>query len=308
MAHVAIDTNLWDTEDACALGDALRDRDAWRFLVRIWAWGIDSDCSTGRIVVDAERLKSIAGFVGDADEFLRALIDTGWLKPTEPRGYRMRGWDRNKRFFEKKKQARARQKAYREKKEKDASRNASRDALHARDVAPDPTPSPTTTRSNTITNQSEIGQTSLEIDTQSKLSVNIQTVWGAYREYHPHCAGTLKSSRKEYKLLAARLKDGFTIPQLIQAVQGYHVNPYHCGENDTGTKYQSFELIMRNSVQVENGIRYANGTSQTKPKPQGNYAKVIEELGLAEENGDDENERLPKMHGAFAGLLSDGSK
>jgi len=164
----------------------------------------------------------------------------------------------------------------------------------------------------TITDQPVGCQSSLPVETKpdkkSELSVKIQTVWGAFRQYHPHCAGTLKSSRKEYKLLAARLKDGFTVPQLIQAVKGYHVNPYHCGENDTGTKYQSFELIMRNSVQVENGIRYANGSARTKPKTESNYLKSIEILNEYRERSGDENEGLRQMHGGFAGILPDGSE
>jgi len=145
-------------------------------------------------------------------------------------------------------------------------------------------------------------------DEQSARSVKIQTVWTAYREYHPQCAGTLKSSRKEYKLLVARLGDDFSVPQLIQAIHGYHTSPHHCGQNESGTVYQSFELIMRDSVHVENGIRYANGSAQAKPKTKSNYLKSIEMLSKHRERDGDEDEGLRQVHDGFAGILSDGSE
>ena len=47
----------------------------------------------------------------------------------------------------------------------------------------------------------------------------------------------------------------FLLPQaatadLKTAIDGCHRSPHHCGENDRGAKYQSLELIMRDSKHV----------------------------------------------------------
>lgn len=89
-------------------------------------------------------------------------------------------------------------------------------------------------------------------------SREIQTVWQKYREHHPACPGTLKQSRKEYKAIKGYLADKeYTVSQLCQAIDGYHLDPYHCGVNPDGTKYLSLELIMRDSGHVLKGIEFA---------------------------------------------------
>ena len=95
-------------------------------------------------------------------------------------------------------------------------------------------------------------------DVLSSQSADIQTVWGAYREEHPSCTATLKSSRKEYKLIQARLRDGFSVSDLVAAVRGYHRSPFHNGLNDSGKKYLGLELMMRDAPHVEAGIEMAN--------------------------------------------------
>ena len=95
-------------------------------------------------------------------------------------------------------------------------------------------------------------------DTKTTTSVAVQTVWGAYREFHPSCAGIIKSTRKEYRLILARMKDGFSVPDLIKAIHGYHRSPFHNGMNDSGKKYLGLELMVRDSPHVEAGIEMAD--------------------------------------------------
>lgn len=96
-------------------------------------------------------------------------------------------------------------------------------------------------------------------------SLQIQTVWAKYREHHPSCPGTLKQARKEYRLARDRLRD-FTVAQLCSAIDGYHRSPFHCGDNDQGTKHLGFELIMRDVGHVTKGIEMAEDPKLGQPR------------------------------------------
>jgi uncharacterized protein YdaU (DUF1376 family) len=86
----------------------------------------------------------------------------------------------------------------------------------------------------------------------------VQAVFEHYRAYHPRAFLAPKADSKEYRLIQARLREGSTVEDLCKAIDGYHRSPWHCGVNDSGTKYQSLELIMRNGSNVTKGIGYAD--------------------------------------------------
>ena len=89
---------------------------------------------------------------------------------------------------------------------------------------------------------------------ESVPSVVIDDIWSWYKRHHSR-AGK-KMGAKEAKLCRARLKD-FSPDDIKLAIDGYHRSPYHCGQNDTGTKYQSLELILRDNGKVQRGIEFA---------------------------------------------------
>lgn len=64
--------------------------------------------------------------------------------------------------------------------------------------------------------------------------------------YHP----TSRPGDRERDLILARLKEGYSVNDLLKAVDGCHVSPFHCGENERGMKYQSLGLIVRDSKHV----------------------------------------------------------
>lgn len=86
----------------------------------------------------------------------------------------------------------------------------------------------------------------------------VAAVVAAYQEYHPRA----KPASKERKLIRARLGEGRTVDELIEAIHGCHVSPHHCGENDTGTVYQSLELIVRDAKHVDMFIECWNARGQ----------------------------------------------
>lgn len=61
-------------------------------------------------------------------------------------------------------------------------------------------------------------------------------------------------SEKTTKLITARLKDGFTIGLLREAIDGCSKTPHNMGVNDRNTRYDSLELILRDGENVNRFI------------------------------------------------------
>ena len=72
-----------------------------------------------------------------------------------------------------------------------------------------------------------------------------------------------RPGEKERRLYAARRKEGYSDEDLCLAIDGCHQSPFHAGENERRQKYQSLELIFRDSSQVAKFIELA----QTGPPP-----------------------------------------
>lgn len=75
-----------------------------------------------------------------------------------------------------------------------------------------------------------------------------------YKSHHPKS----KAGQPEKAKIAARLREGFTVDELCQAIDGNHISPFHCGENAQGTRYHKIGLIFRSADQVQQFIGMAD--------------------------------------------------
>lgn len=80
--------------------------------------------------------------------------------------------------------------------------------------------------------------------------VVIDEVLCRYIDFHEKA----RPGEKERKRIAARLCEGFSLDDLLMAIEGNHASPFHCGENADGKKYHSLELIFRNADKVTSFI------------------------------------------------------
>ena len=87
----------------------------------------------------------------------------------------------------------------------------------------------------------------------------VREVFDYWREVMGHPDAKLKAGSKRARAIRARLKDGYTVEQLKQAVDGCRASPHHRGQNATGTVYDDLELICRDDVHVEQFMAKANG-------------------------------------------------
>ncbi len=99
---------------------------------------------------------------------------------------------------------------------------------------------------------------------------DVRQVFDHYRTHHPKSHPKPASASKEWRLIAARLKEGYSAADLCAAIDGCHKSPFHCGENDRGQKYHNLELIVRDGSQVAKFIE-----CNANPPPSGLSAKTI---------------------------------
>ena len=91
----------------------------------------------------------------------------------------------------------------------------------------------------------------------------VKKVIDHYRTHHPRFRG----GEKEKRLISARLKDGYSVQELIEAIDGCHLSKYHSGDNDRANKYQSLELIVRDSKHVTQFLEiYDDSKSRSSAK------------------------------------------
>jgi hypothetical protein len=102
-------------------------------------------------------------------------------------------------------------------------------------------------------------------------------------------SNTIFSGDRKTKVLA-RLREGYTVDQLKQAIDGYSQSSFHRGENPRGVAYDDLELICRSGAKVEQGIELA--TRRTTPTTPGTTRHSVSreyDDGIQWHNNDDDD-------------------
>jgi len=80
-----------------------------------------------------------------------------------------------------------------------------------------------------------------------------------------------KLTAKRRQRISARLKEGYGVDQIKQAIDGCLKSPHHMGQNDTGTVYDDIELICRSGEKLEqfsNNVAKLSPVSKSRPQPE----------------------------------------
>ena len=78
-------------------------------------------------------------------------------------------------------------------------------------------------------------------------------VFDHWRSCHGHTRAVLDTKRRA--LVNARLKD-YSEADLCQAISGYLNSPHHMGQNDTSTRYDAIDLLLRDAKHVDMGLGF----------------------------------------------------
>ena len=121
----------------------------------------------------------------------------------------------------------------------------------------------------------------------------IDAVCEFYKTYHPRA----RPGGKAKRLIRARLAN-WTIDDLCRAIDGCHRSPFHSGENDSQTKYQSLELILRDDGQVQKFIELPEHPPPVlSKKTQRNAAAIKNFVKRSSDNGSERPKQIRNHDG-----------
>lgn len=91
----------------------------------------------------------------------------------------------------------------------------------------------------------------------------VDTVFAFWKQTMGHERAVLDTKRR--RVIDGRLKDGYTVESLCQAIKGCSMSPFHMGENDRKTRYDGLDLILRNAEKVDQFIGYTKSPPAAQP-------------------------------------------
>jgi hypothetical protein len=89
---------------------------------------------------------------------------------------------------------------------------------------------------------------------QGEATIVASVVFEHWQKVHNHPDSRLSDARRRVILKA--LKD-YSADQLCESISGYKNSPFHMGQNDRGTVYDSLELMLRDAQKIDAGLAFA---------------------------------------------------
>ena len=247
-----VDPDFLDHWRVVMLCDQLDDR-APIYVLRLW-----SHCQLRRqdtFSMPADGIKAVCRYNGSAEELEAALIECGFLV-RDGESVQVAGWaEKNAKLLA-------------------AWRNGSAGGRPAKETQQEPKPNPP------LTNKSRVDKS--RVDKSRKHEID--KVVDAYRLVHPRS----RPGKKERRLIADRLGDGFSTDDLIAAIKGNSASPFHCGENENRKRYQTLELIVRDASKVQSFLELSEkppAAAQLAPKNRRTKTAISDWIAQGGRNG-----------------------
>ncbi len=89
-------------------------------------------------------------------------------------------------------------------------------------------------------------------NTQESADFTIDLFFQHWQIIHDYKRARLDEKRR--KLIKDRLKDGYSLQDLADAVSGCFLSAFHMGDNDRGNRFNDLGLILRDSAHVDRFI------------------------------------------------------
>ena len=100
---------------------------------------------------------------------------------------------------------------------------------------------------------------------------------------------------KRRKAVEARLNDGYSVEDLLRAIEGCSRTPHNMGQNDRGERFDDLELICRDAAHVDRFRATAAATGPSAPV-RDDHEALLEAVEIAKGLGDPQ---LPKQLEAY---------
>jgi hypothetical protein len=96
---------------------------------------------------------------------------------------------------------------------------------------------------------------------------DVVAVFDYWRSKTGHTNAKLCAKRR--RLIAARLREGYSAADLCQAIDGNQASPFHQGENEHGRVFDAIELIFRSAEKVDGFIKCLSAPKRARSSGNG---------------------------------------
>ncbi len=229
-------------ELAAVLG--IEEARAMGHLVFLWRWSLSrpADLELSGIVQGQTAVAQVeagARWRGTRGEFVEALIELGLITEDGAQVLRVKGLDRYREQLSKRAQDRER---------KEAARLLGRPEDVRRTSIGQTTDETRQTQTQTQTQKKE--QLPLSTQAAPEVDPRPERVFEHWRRVMGKRSTTVFDAKRR-KAVEGRLRDGYSVEELCQAVDGCTLTPHNMGQNDRGERYDDLELICRDASRVD---------------------------------------------------------
>jgi hypothetical protein len=109
--------------------------------------------------------------------------------------------------------------------------------------------------------------TERKVNTDDAYASKVNQIFTYWREAM-NKTSMAKLTDKRKKSIQARLREGYSVDQIKQAINGCAQSPYHMGRNDSGTVYDDLTLICRSGDKLEQFANNIGKEPSTERKEQ----------------------------------------
>jgi len=257
---IRISVEFWDHPKTIKL-ERRGGLEAVRSLQILWAWAAQNKPCGNLEGLDEEDIEISGKWRGKAGVFCKALVDLRWLDSAE-NGFILHDWrehnpwaaDATNRADKARlsRLAKINRPLYNElassgttaltRDEYERLTTVQRPLTNRISPAPSPSPAPKTHKEKPTSKEKQ-GKDSPSI------GKDVDVVFSYWKEKLKHPQAQLGGKRKV--IIAARIKEGYTIDALKEAIDGCSKSQYHQGKNDSNMVYDSIELICRDAEHVD---------------------------------------------------------
>ena len=92
----------------------------------------------------------------------------------------------------------------------------------------------------------------LVVDNQQDPELTVEQFFNHWQIIHDYKRARLDDKRR--KLIHDRLKDGYSLQDLADAVSGCFLSAFHMGDNERSKRFNDLGLIIRDAAHVDNFI------------------------------------------------------
>ncbi len=99
-------------------------------------------------------------------------------------------------------------------------------------------------------------------DETDTTATDIRTVFAAWLIETKREPNRYKLTPDRERRIRARLKDGYSVDDLVSAIRGFATDPFHAGDNKNGRRYDDIPTILKSGAKVDAGIEIDQGRAK----------------------------------------------